>query len=227
MTWGSEPSHQWENFFGITVFQFLGFPSDRYGIYFYCAWAPPTSHCSFFFVFGPGASFSSGLQSPPLDGCSSASCNFIALAWGDKCMSFYSAILNQKLSQNFDICNMLNCLMHNHHIFYSPPWKYVWLSFEQEVHYWKYICCLSWNSMIIFVFSLCPFLKLIIYFTLQHCIGFTTHWLESAMSVHVFPILNSPPTYLPIPPLWVIPVHQPQASCLMHRTWTGDSFHIW
>ena len=25
----------------------------------------------------------------------------------------------------------------------------------------------------------------------------------------------------------VISVHQPQASSIMHRTWTGDSFHIW
>ena len=36
-----------------------------------------------------------------------------------------------------------------------------------------------------------------------------------------------PPTSLPIPSLWVIPVHQPQASCILHRTWTGDSFLIW
>ena len=35
------------------------------------------------------------------------------------------------------------------------------------------------------------------------------------------------PTFLPIPSLWVIPVHQPWASCIMHRTWTGDSFQIW
>ena len=34
-------------------------------------------------------------------------------------------------------------------------------------------------------------------------------------------------TSLPIPSLWVIPVHQPQASCILHRTWTGDSFLIW
>ena len=42
-----------------------------------------------------------------------------------------------------------------------------------------------------------------------------------------FPILNPPPTFLPMPSLWVIPVHQPRASCIMHRTWTGDSFLIW
>ena len=41
------------------------------------------------------------------------------------------------------------------------------------------------------------------------------------------PILKPPPTALPIPSLWVIPVHQPQASCILHRIWTGDSFPIW
>src|SRR5574337_444729 len=45
------------------------------------------------------------------------------------------------------------------------------------------------------------------------------------MSTHVFPILNPPPTSLPIPSLWVIPVHQPRAPCIMHRTWT-DIVHV-
>ena len=63
--------------------------------------------------------------------------------------------------------------------------------------------------------------------TLQCCIGFAIHQHESAKSIHVFLILNLPPTSLPVPSLWVIPVHQPQASCILHWTWTGDSFLIW
>ena len=29
------------------------------------------------------------------------------------------------------------------------------------------------------------------------------------------------------PSLWAVPVHQPQASSIVHRTWTGDSSHTW
>ena len=63
--------------------------------------------------------------------------------------------------------------------------------------------------------------------TLQYCIGFAIHQYESTTGVHVFPILNPTPTSLPIPSLWVVPVHQPRASCILHWTWTGSSFHIW
>ena len=41
------------------------------------------------------------------------------------------------------------------------------------------------------------------------------------------PHLNPPPSSFPITSLWVVPVHQPQASSIVHRTWTGASFHIW
>ena len=70
------------------------------------------------------------------------------------------------------------------------------------------------------------FLKLInLFFTLQYCIGFAKHQHASAMGIHVFPILNPPPTSLPIQSLWVIPVHQPQASCIRHRL-LYDIIHV-
>ena len=66
------------------------------GFDFYCGCAPPTVHCVFFFVFGCGMYFCGEFQHPPVNGCSTASCDFGALAEGDECMS-YSAILNWKL----------------------------------------------------------------------------------------------------------------------------------
>ena len=70
------------------------------------------------------------------------------------------------------------------------------------------------------------FLILFYFYTLQNCISFAKYQNESATGIHVFPILNPPPSSLPIPSLWVVPVHQPQASSIVHRTWTGNSFHI-
>ena len=88
---------------------------------------------------------------------------------------------------------------------------------------------LWWPFLFLFFFSQTSqfILFFFFFFTLQYCIGFAIHQHESATGVHMFPIPNPPPTSLPIPSLWVIPVHQPQASCILHRTWTGDSFLIW
>ena len=82
--------------------------------------------------------------------------------------------------------------------------------------WFTYCWSLAWRIFFLFYFL-----------TLQYCIGFAIYQHESATGIHVFPILNPPPSSLPIPSLWVVPLHQPQASSIVHWTWTGDSFCIW
>ena len=50
------------------------------------------SHCGFFLVFEHGVSSFCGFQCPSVNGCSTASCNFGALAGEGEQMFFYSVI---------------------------------------------------------------------------------------------------------------------------------------
>ena len=94
-----------------------------------------------------------------------------------------------------------------------PFLKPAWTSGSSR---FTYCWSLAWRIFFLFYFL-----------TLQYCIGFAIYQHESATGIHVFPVLNPLPSSFPVPSLWVIPVRQPQASSIGHRTWTGDSFHIW
>ena len=61
------------------------------------------------------------------------------------------------------------------------------------------------------------------YFTILYWFCHTSTWIRHGCTW----VPNPEPSSHPIPSLWVVPVHQPQASCIMHQTWTADSLLIW
>ena len=76
-----------------------------------------------------------------------------------------------------------------------------------------------------FYFFFLYFFKFYFIFKLYNIVLVLPNIEMNPPQVYMFPILSPPPTSPPIPSLCVVPVHQPQASSIVHRTWTGDSFH--
>ena len=69
MSWGSEPSQQWAKFYGLSVFQFVGWPPGWYGIWLYHDCTPPTISLWYPLSFMWGV-FWGGFKCPPINGCS-------------------------------------------------------------------------------------------------------------------------------------------------------------
>ena len=105
------------------------------------------------------------------------------------------------------------------------------------VKLWKLFCCFLLFSTFQFFFNEYGVLSYFFSFARIYFIYF--FFLYNIVLVLPYINMNLPWVYMcspsrtpPTSPtfilsLWVIPVHQPRASCIMHRTWTGDLFHIW
>ena len=63
------------------------------------------------------------------------------------------------------------------------------------------------------------------YFIILYWFCHTSTWIRHRCTQvpHPEPPSHLPPHSIPLGH----PTHQPWASCIMHQTWTGDSFHIW
>ena len=94
LMWGSKPLQRCENFFGVFVLQSVSHPPRGYRIWFYHDCTLPTILLKLFLCLWTWAIFFWWVTASPVNGCSTASCSFVALAGGDEHMSFYSTILN-------------------------------------------------------------------------------------------------------------------------------------
>ena len=81
--------------------------------------------------------------------------------------------------------------------------------------------CSQWAGLFVFCFFVFNFI--LFNFTILYWFCHISKWICPRYTC----VPHSEPSSLCIPPFWVVPVHQPQASSIVHRTWTGDSFHIW
>ena len=93
LTWGSEPTLQWVDFCGTSVFQSVHHPPSSYGIWFFCDCAPPSISFWLLLCLWMWGIFLGEFQCLPVDDCPAASFDSGVLARGCEITSFCSAIL--------------------------------------------------------------------------------------------------------------------------------------
>jgi hypothetical protein len=101
----------------------------------------------------------------------------------------------------------------------------------QDLHYWwnpsailfeqlcfksrKYVSSSFILSFFLYFIIIVIIIIYLFYFTILYWFCHTSTCIRYGCTHVSHP--ESPPTCLPIPSLWVIPVHQPQASCILHH----------
>ena len=111
------------------VLQVVSCPLSGYKILFYCVCTPSAISLQFPLCLWMYGIFFAGFQHPPVDGCSTTSCNFGVHRGGEEHRFFCSANLNQNLPLGFrlvpssrepTLCffiliNLLRCGVHSSH----------------------------------------------------------------------------------------------------------------
>ena len=103
LTWGSQPSLQWVDFYGISVLQSVSHPRSSYGIWFYCDCTSPTVSLWLLLCLWMWGTFFGEFQCLLVNDCPAASCDSGVLTRGSESTSFYSTILVPPLYHIFFI----------------------------------------------------------------------------------------------------------------------------